>query len=177
MFDLLVVATDGSESGARAVDTALDLARRFDADVNAVSVVDTEGAEPAPEDREDGRAAREARAERAVEAVATAAPDEVAVSTAVREGRPAETIVSHAAEVDADGVALGTRGRGGDRPDLRAARAHGAGRAHGRGRCDGRRRERLSRPRRWWSAERETGSGIRLPRPADATLTPARHHQ
>jgi nucleotide-binding universal stress UspA family protein len=114
MFDLLVVATDGSESGARAVDTALDLARRFDADVNAVSVVDTEGAEPAPEDREDVRAALEERAERAVEAVATAAPDEVAVTTAVREGRPAETIVSYAVEVEADGVALGTRGRGGE---------------------------------------------------------------
>lgn len=118
MFDLLVVATDGSESGERAVATALDLASRFDATVHAVSVVDpSRVAEVPAEDTEDAESVRMAfdeRASAAAEAVAEQAPDDVEVETVVRQGRPADTIVDYAEEVDADTVALGTRGRGGD---------------------------------------------------------------
>jgi len=114
MFDQLVIATDGSDSGGRAVATALDLASRFDASVHAVSVVDRDRAEAAPdEEGEAVRAALRERAAAAVDAVAEQAPEGVDVTTAVREGRPAEAIVAYADEVDADGVALGTRGRGG----------------------------------------------------------------
>jgi nucleotide-binding universal stress UspA family protein len=115
MFDLLVIATDGSEHGERAVATALDLARRFDAAVHAVSVVDDDRAGAAPdEEGEAVRAAFHERATAATDAVAEEAPAEVDVTTTVREGRPAETIVAYADEIDADGVAMGTRGRGGD---------------------------------------------------------------
>lgn len=115
MFDLLVIATDGSEHGERAVATALDLAQRFDAAVHAVSVVDDDRAEAAPdEEGEAVRAALHERATAAAEAVAEQAPAAVEVTTAVREGRPADAIVAYADEVDADAVALGTRGRGGD---------------------------------------------------------------
>jgi nucleotide-binding universal stress UspA family protein len=115
MFDLLVIATDGSESGERAVATALDLADRFDAEVHAISVVDVEGRESLPEDEAgEVTAALEARATEAAEAVAERAPGDVPVTTVVREGRPAEAVVGYAESVDADGVALGTRGRGGE---------------------------------------------------------------
>ena len=110
MFDLLVVATDGSESGDRAVRTALDVARRFDASVHAVSVVDTDRAGAAP--AEEGEAGSE-RAAAAARTVAEQAPGGVDVTTEVIEGRPAEAIVAYAETVEADGVALGTRGRGG----------------------------------------------------------------
>lgn len=40
MIDTVVIATDGSESVERAVTVALDLARRFDAEVHALYVVD-----------------------------------------------------------------------------------------------------------------------------------------
>jgi nucleotide-binding universal stress UspA family protein len=114
MFDQLVIATDGSDSGGRAVATALDLASRFDASVHAVSVVDRDRAEAAPaEEGEAVRAALHERATTAADAVAEQAPAGVEVTTTVREGRPAEAIVAYAEEVDADGVALGTRGRGG----------------------------------------------------------------
>jgi nucleotide-binding universal stress UspA family protein len=98
MFDTVVIATDGSESGERAVETALDLAADFESTVHALSVVG-EG-----EDRE--------RAEEAVAAVAgrTDAP----VTTAVREGNPADEICAYGSEVGTDLVAMGTRGRGGD---------------------------------------------------------------
>jgi nucleotide-binding universal stress UspA family protein len=115
MFDLLVVATDGSESGERAVATALDLAARFDATVHAVSVVDPGRVEEVPgEEAETARAALEERAAAATEAVADQAAPGTEVSTAVREGRPADTIVDYAESVEADAVALGTRGRGGE---------------------------------------------------------------
>jgi len=114
MFDLLVVATDGSESGERAVTTALDLADRFDAAVHVLSVVDpSRVAEVPAEDAESVRTALHERASDAVDAVAEQAPDDVAVETVVREGHPADAIVDYAEEADADSVALGTRGRGG----------------------------------------------------------------
>jgi nucleotide-binding universal stress UspA family protein len=115
MFDLLVVATDGSRSGERAVATALDLASRFDAAVHAVSVVDPERmAEVPDETAEETRDALHERASSAADAVAEQAPAPIEVSTVVREGRPADAIVDYADEADADAVALGTRGRGGD---------------------------------------------------------------
>jgi nucleotide-binding universal stress UspA family protein len=113
MFDQIVIATDGSESVERAVEVALDLATRFDADVYALSVVDSGEVESSPEElRDQMRAALTERCENATAAVAARA--ESNVTTAVREGRPANVIASYAREVDADVVATGTRGRHGE---------------------------------------------------------------
>jgi nucleotide-binding universal stress UspA family protein len=49
MFETVVVATDGSESVSRAVDCTFDLARRFDATVHALHVIDESRLEPLPE--------------------------------------------------------------------------------------------------------------------------------
>jgi len=98
VFDTVVIAADGSESGERAVATALDLSTDFDASIHALSVVAPGG------DRD--------RAEAAVAAVSAEAPSPVA--TAVREGNPTDEIRAHAAELDADLLAMGTRGRGGE---------------------------------------------------------------
>ncbi|GGL29069.1 universal stress protein UspA [Halarchaeum grantii] len=113
MIDTVVVATDGSESVGRAVDVALDLARRFDATVYALSVVNESEVTNAPEDvREDLSSELEARAEDALADVSERA--EQSVTTAVREGRPADEILTYAREVEADVVATGTRGRHGE---------------------------------------------------------------
>jgi len=113
MFDTVVVATDGSDSVRRAVGTALALARRFDAAVHALCVVDESEVASAPERiRGEMRAALTERGEDAVAAVADAA--DRPVTTAVREGRPATEITDYAREVDADCVATGTRGRHGE---------------------------------------------------------------
>lgn len=123
MIDTVVVATDGSESGERAVDVALDLADRFDATVRALSVVDTttDGEEDTGNDEDTGNAesngseeearARRRRAEDAVASVASRTDREV--RTTVREGTPAEVIRTYADEHSADLVATGTRGRHG----------------------------------------------------------------
>ncbi|WP_226039369.1 universal stress protein [Natrinema sp. DC36] len=113
MFDTVVVATDGSESVKRAVDVALDLADRFGADVHALSVVDASEVDASPQQlRDELRTALETTADAAIATVEERA--EGAVTTEIREGRPAIEICEYAREVDADVVATGTRGRHGE---------------------------------------------------------------
>lgn len=95
MIDTIVVATDGSESVRRCLDVSFDLANRFDADLHALYV------------QKDGQL-----------------PDKVfedvqnrtstALTTATRQGDPAEAITEYATDVNADIVATGTRGRHGE---------------------------------------------------------------
>ena len=113
MFDTVVIATDGSTSGRRAVTVALDVARRFEASVHALYVVDETQVDGLPEDvHEDVREALEAQADESLDAVETAADQPVTV--AVREGDPATEIIDYADDTDADMVATGTRGRHGE---------------------------------------------------------------
>jgi nucleotide-binding universal stress UspA family protein len=113
MIDTVVVATDGSESVARAVRVALDLASRFDAAVHALYVVDTGEVESSPKElRDELRTALESQADEALDAVREQADRDV--TTAVREGNPAAEIAEYAREQDADVVATGTRGRHGE---------------------------------------------------------------
>ena len=118
MFDTVVVATDGSESVSRAADCALDLAARFDAAVHALYVLDETQVESLPEDVHDEvRDALDEQSTEALEAVATTnreRPDPVDLETTVRVGRPTERIIGYAEEVDADVIAVGTRGRHGE---------------------------------------------------------------
>ncbi|SER19590.1 universal stress protein [Natrinema salaciae] len=113
MFDTVVVATDGSDSVKRAVDVALDLADRFDAEVHALSVIDASEVDASPQQlRSELRTALETTADAALATVEERA--DRAVQTATREGRPAAEICEYAREVDADVVATGTRGRHGE---------------------------------------------------------------
>ena len=113
MFETIVIATDGSTRARRAVDVALDVARRFDATVHALHVVDESAVSASPEHlREELREALRQRGEEAVEAVGERAG--TAVKTRVQVGRPTARICAYAREVDADMVALGTRGRNGE---------------------------------------------------------------
>jgi len=106
MFETIVVATDGSDSVSRAVTAALDVADRFDATVHALSVVDT------GEDAADRRDELTAHAEDALKLVD--GETDQPVETTVREGEPAVEISAYAAEIDADLVTTGTRGRHGE---------------------------------------------------------------
>lgn len=112
-FDTIVIATDGSESVRRAVNVALDLAGRFDADVHALYVVDEGEVAASPEPvREEMRAALDDSGQDALDDVVSAT--DRPVTTAVREGRPATVIREYAVDHDADVVAMGTRGRHGE---------------------------------------------------------------
>jgi nucleotide-binding universal stress UspA family protein len=113
MIDTVVVATDGSDSVTRAVTVALDLARRFDADVHALYVVDSGEIESSPEPIQDElHDALEAQGNEALDTVREHA--DRSVTTAVREGDPAAEITEYARDQGADVVATGTRGRHGE---------------------------------------------------------------
>lgn len=113
MYDTVVVATDGSDSVERAVTVAGDLARRFEADLHAVYVLDSRALADSPEGlRADLRESLRDRGEAVLADLADRVPAE-SVTAAIRDGRPAEEIVDYAREVEADLVATGTRGRHG----------------------------------------------------------------
>jgi len=112
MFETVVVATDGSDSARRGVRTALDLAGRFDATVHALYVVDADDIHASPDDvRTTLEDALRAAGEDALAFVRDRGND---VVTTVRKGTPAAEIIAYAEEVDADLVAMGTRGRHGE---------------------------------------------------------------
>lgn len=113
MIDTVVIATDGSQSVERAERVAIDLADRFDATVHALYVIDEGEIEASPEAvRADYLTALQDRATRALTDVTEVA--ERPVVTTIREGRPVAEINAYATEIDADVVALGTRGRHGE---------------------------------------------------------------
>lgn len=116
MFETVVVATDGSESVSRAVDCALDIAAKFDATVYALYIIDERRVGSLPERlHSDVRSALDDQGQAAIEQIITANESQetpVDLETAVRVGRPARQILGFVRDIDADAVALGTRGRG-----------------------------------------------------------------
>lgn len=111
MYETILVATDGSSAAKRAVDDAIDLASTFDAELHAISVVNTSrygdsmlsGTEGIIDDLRE-------RAETVLEEVKTRADGDV--TTELRRGRPHEEIGEYAATIDADLIVLGNRGLG-----------------------------------------------------------------
>ncbi|WP_193565050.1 universal stress protein [Natronorubrum aibiense] len=110
-YDRIVIPTDGSDAADRAAENALEIAEKYDASVNVVYVVDTTtyDLEDAPRSivgllKEGGENATETVAEMADERGLEA-------TTAIRRGVPAEKLLEYASTVDADLVAMGTRGR------------------------------------------------------------------
>ncbi|MFA9418435.1 universal stress protein [Natrinema sp. HArc-T2] len=110
-YEQVVIPTDGSDTAERAAETALDIAEKYDADVHVVYVVDSTpyDLEDAPRSiigslKEGGR--------KATETIATMARDrDCSVTTAVRRGESTDELLEAASAVDADLVAMGTRGR------------------------------------------------------------------
>ncbi|USZ72149.1 universal stress protein [Natronosalvus halobius] len=115
MYECILVPTDGSVEGERAVEYAIDLARLHDATVRAIYVVNAANYGGLPmETAWDGitDALRE-EGEAAVERVVELAPDDVIVETQVLEGSPSRVIVAEAQPEKCDLVVMGTHGRGG----------------------------------------------------------------
>ncbi|QDO89255.1 universal stress protein [Ornithinimicrobium ciconiae] len=115
----VVVATDGSESGAKAVEQAAELAAHYGAPLRVLTVwqrpaQDRYARPPAglgsPAEAEEAVRTASARvAESAVQAATQAQPD-LTVTSALAEGRAAEAIARESA--DAALLVVGARGRG-----------------------------------------------------------------
>ena len=106
MLRTIAVATDGSDTAQKAVSAAFTLAKRFEAQVvilTAYSVNATDGGVWASNSS--------TQAERVLaDAEEAAAAEGLACSSAMREGDPAEVIVSLAARHDADLLVVGNVG-------------------------------------------------------------------
>lgn len=112
MYDTILVATDGSEPANRAIEYALDLASRYDADVHVISIVDTgRYGEPALSSTELVIDDLEDYARDLITEVAERGETlGLELVTEVRHGTPHEEIVAYADDIDADLTVLGRHG-------------------------------------------------------------------
>jgi len=113
MYDAILVPTDGSEGTAKTLDHAVEMARRYDAAIHALAVVDERQFEQLDGDSKyETQVTLEENCERAVDSVRQRADAEgVPVEKAVRQGVPSQRIVEYAAENGIDVIVMGTHGR------------------------------------------------------------------
>ncbi|EFW90889.1 stress response protein [Haladaptatus paucihalophilus DX253] len=114
MYDTILVPTDGSDSAAEAARNAVELAKRFDATIYAVYVIDIGAMWP---DAYEGSILNdlEERGKKAVAAVREPAEDADidVVDDVVTGGHPHRVILDYADDNDIDCIVMGTHGRRG----------------------------------------------------------------
>jgi len=116
LYDRILVPTDGSAEGRRAVAHALDLASVHGAGVHALYVVDTASYAGMPMESSwegVGDLLRDDASEAVAEVETLAAGTDLAVETAVAEGSPSKEIIRYAEGNGCDLIVMGTHGRGG----------------------------------------------------------------
>ncbi|MDG5820337.1 universal stress protein [Natronococcus sp. A-GB7] len=128
MYDTILVPTDGSDTAEYAVEHAIDLAEKYDADVHALYVVDTSAIDVSLGTEQVDRIRQgkfgdmpelEQRANEATGVVAAKAEaHDISVTEAVVAGQPHKQISSYAADNDVDLIVMGSAGRSGVRRAL-----------------------------------------------------------
>lgn len=109
MYDTILVATDSSEEARAALDHAVELAAFADAVVHVVTVLDTDRS-PFSFDVGDVEDLHTAASELVEEIVEAHGVRDVELTGDVRRGKPANTLLDYAREVDADLIVVGQRG-------------------------------------------------------------------
>ncbi len=114
MYERILLPTDGSETTEHALEHAIDLADRYDAELHVLYVVD---ATIVADDVDTGAIVEEfeTAGERIVDDVAeqARAADVESVTTAVVRGTPHREILAYADAHDVDLLVVGTHGRAG----------------------------------------------------------------
>ena len=113
MYDRILLPTDGSDAGNRAVDQALGLARETGATLHVLFVV--EDIPYAPEMMDDKVEAQlRTIGEEALEGIRKRADEAgVEVVAALREGVPHTSVLNYIEDEECDLVVMGTHGRSG----------------------------------------------------------------
>ena len=124
MYDTILIPTDGSDVAENAIDHAIDLAKRYDATLHALYVVDTDaidislGTEQVQRIKS-GRFSEmpelQERAKNATSTVTERAGDDLEVVESVKAGQPHRVISAYATDNDVDLVVMGSAGRSGVR--------------------------------------------------------------
>ena len=116
MYDDILVPTDGSEGTNKAVEHALDIAKKYDATAHVVYVVNTSAYSTLPADSnwESITAALEDEGKQATGEIVEEMQD-VGVNAvpSVEEGIPHKTILEYADDNDIDLIVMGTHGKSG----------------------------------------------------------------
>jgi nucleotide-binding universal stress UspA family protein len=115
-YDEILVATDGSDHAAAAVEHAVDIAGQFDARIHAVNVVDVAAIAQSPSvtvptDLVETLAS--AGEEATADVASTAREAGLAATTTVRKGSPRDELLAYADENDIGLIVMGTAGRTG----------------------------------------------------------------
>jgi nucleotide-binding universal stress UspA family protein len=113
VFRNILVAVDGSEHSALALEQAIDLARSQKGRLTLVTVGGPPMMWPGPYQPAVSDTEMEEAARTVVEEAVAQVPVDVFARALVRVGRPAEEIVAVATEGRHDVIAMGARGRGG----------------------------------------------------------------
>lgn len=116
MYDRLLVPTDGSQATGETLEHALEMARRYDAAVHTLAVVDERQFQQLDgQQRYETQAALRQNAESAVERIEDRTPEtDRPVTTTVRQGHPAAQIAAYAEETEIDVIVIGTHGQTGN---------------------------------------------------------------
>lgn len=112
MYDRIIVATDSSDEARAAVAHAVDLATAVDATLHIVAVLDVRG-NPMQFGIGEVDALNDAASELLEELIAAHAGRDITIEGQILRGKPAETILEYAEEIDADVVIVGQRGADG----------------------------------------------------------------
>ncbi|AGB36968.1 universal stress protein [Natronococcus occultus] len=128
MYDTILVPTDGSDTAEYAVEHAVDLAEKYDADIHALYVLDTSAIDVSLGTEQVDRIQQgqfedmpelQQRANDATGAVASRAEThDIDVTEAVVAGQPHKQINSYATDNDVDLIVMGSAGRSGVRRAL-----------------------------------------------------------
>ena len=126
MYDKILVGTDGSDSANRAVQYAMTLAERFDSELHAVTVVNTQRyGEPALSSMELVLTELEERGDKQLQEIREQCEQHgIDVVTECFHGEPSEELIRYADEHEVGVIVLGYQGRthSGDRMGSTASR-------------------------------------------------------
>ena len=127
MYDDILIPTDGSDVAENAIDHAIDLAKRHDATLHALYVVDvdavdlslgTEQVQRIKDGQFDEMTELKALATGAIQTVTDRAGDDLEVVESIQAGQPHRRIRDYVESEGIDAVVMGSAGRSGVRRAL-----------------------------------------------------------
>ncbi len=107
----ILVPTDGSDAAEAALKRALAIAERETATIHVLTVMDTASG-PLSFGIDDIHELEDVKQRLVADLASSADGHDIDVTGAVRRGRPAEEVITYAAEHDIDQIVLGRTGRG-----------------------------------------------------------------